>query len=68
MNTLTLNSDFKLTLPKEIRNKFHFQKGQKFIAIPHQNRIELIIEQDIKQYRGFLKGMDTAIERDTDRI
>lgn len=31
-------------------------------------RIELIPQRNIKEARGFLKGIDTQVERENDRI
>ncbi len=41
--------------------------GQKLQVIAHDNRIELIPVRPIRQMRGFLKGIDTSVEREGDR-
>ena len=41
--------------------------GQKIQVIQLGNRIELIPVVKARKLRGFLKGIDTTIERDDDR-
>lgn len=42
--------------------------GQKMQVIEYAGRIELIPERDIKELRGFLKGINTEFKREKDRI
>ena len=42
--------------------------GQKIQVLTYRNRIELIPLMPMKKLRGFLKGIDTEVERDKDRI
>jgi len=37
-------------------------------VIEYNGRIEFILERDIAELRGFLKGINTEFERDEDRI
>jgi len=37
-------------------------------VVLYENRIELIPLMPVKKARGFLKGIDTAIKRETDRV
>lgn len=37
-------------------------------VLSFQNRIEFIPLRPIKEMRGFLRGMDTHIEREEDRL
>ncbi len=41
--------------------------GQKVQAIPYEDRIELIPVRRMKEMRGFLRGIDTSVEREPDR-
>ncbi len=68
MTTVTISTKYQLVIPKEIRDKIQITPGQKFQMIQIGNRIELIPIKNIKEARGFLKGMDTAIEREADRL
>ena len=42
--------------------------GQKVQVMTYQNRIELIPLKPMKELRGLLKGIDTDVERDSDRL
>jgi hypothetical protein len=42
--------------------------GQKVHVIAYENRIELILLKPIQEMRGFLKGIDTTIDRKPDRV
>jgi len=68
MSAMTISPKFQVVIPKEIRSHLHLKAGQKVEILEYDNRIELIPIQPMKSLRGFLKGMDTIIERDKDRL
>lgn len=68
MQTATVTSKFELALPPALCEAMHIVPGQKFQVIQLGDRIELIPQQDIRQARGFLKGIDTNIDREDDRL
>ena len=68
MNTVTVSPKFQVVIPRMIRNSLGLQPGQKVQAILYENRIELIPIQPMPSMRGFLKGIDTSIEREADRV
>lgn len=68
MSAMTISPKFQVVIPKEIRNHLHLKAGQKVEILEYDNRIELIPIQPMKSLRGFLKGIDTVIERDKDRL
>jgi AbrB family looped-hinge helix DNA binding protein len=68
MTTITVSSKFQIVIPKAIREALDIRPGQKIQVIGYQNRIELIPIQPITEARGFLKGIDTTIERGPDRL
>jgi hypothetical protein len=37
-------------------------------VVEYEGRIELIPERDIKELRGYLKGINTEFKREKDRI
>ena len=67
MQTVTISPKYQVVIPKEIREVLHLQPGEKLQVFLYQNRLEFVPVKDIKKMRGFLKGMDTLIERDKDR-
>ncbi len=68
METVTVSPKFQVVIPEEIREALKLAPGQKIQALLYENRIELIPVRPIKKMRGFLKGIDTTIDRDTDRL
>jgi AbrB family looped-hinge helix DNA binding protein len=68
MQTLTVSPKFQVVIPKEMRESLKLAPGQKLQALLYENRIELIPVRPIKKMRGFLKGIDTTIDRETDRL
>jgi len=42
--------------------------GQQVQVITYRQRIELIPLQPLSELQGFLKGIDTRVERDKDRV
>ena len=67
MTTVTVSPKFQVVIPREIREALGIQPGQKVQVLQYQNRIEFIPVRPIAQARGFLKGIDTTIEREPDR-
>ena len=68
MNTVTISPKFQVVIPQMIRKSLGLQPGQKVQAFLYENRIELIPIQPMPSMRGFLKGIDTSVERETDRV
>lgn len=67
METITVSPKFQIVIPKEIRQKLNIRPGQKLQVFQSGSRIEYIIVKDIKDSRGFLKGLDAHIQREGDR-
>ena len=68
MTTVTVSPKYQVVIPKEIRQKLKLKPGQKLQIIQLDDRIEFILMKNIKEARGFLKGINTEIEREGDRI
>jgi len=67
MATITISPKFQVVIPKEIRQKLNLKPGQKLQVIQLGDRIEFIVLKDIRDARGFLKGINTDIVREGDR-
>ena len=68
METVTVSSDFQVELPREARESLGIQPGQKIQVLLYNDRIEFIPVKPLRQMRGFLKGIDTTVERENDRV
>ena len=66
MTTVTISPTYRVTIPRKICESLGLQPGQKLQVFQYENRIECIPVRPIKQMRGFLKGIDTTVEREPD--
>lgn len=57
-----------MVIPKEVRESMGIVSGQKIQVLTYRNRIELIPIKPMEEMRGFLKGIDTIVEREDDRL
>lgn len=68
MQLVTVSPKYQIVIPKTIREALHLRPGQKMQVIEYTGRVELIPERDIKELRGFLKGINTDFCREEDRV
>jgi len=68
MTVVTISSRFQVVIPKDVRERLDLKPGQKVDAIPYRGRVELIPLEPIESMRGFVKGIDTTVPREDDRI
>lgn len=68
MSVVTISSRFQIVIPKDVREELGLKPGQQVEAIPFKGRIELIPLEPLKSMRGFLKGIDTRVPRERDRV
>lgn len=68
METVTISPKFQVVIPKGIRERLKLRSGQKVQAILYDDRIELVPVRPVKAMRGFLKGIDTTVVREDDRL
>ncbi|MDW8227125.1 MAG: AbrB/MazE/SpoVT family DNA-binding domain-containing protein [Anaerolineales bacterium] len=68
MEIVTISPKYQIVLPKAARRALGIKVGQKMIVFAYDRRIVLVPERPIQEARGLLKGMDTAIEREEDRL
>jgi AbrB family looped-hinge helix DNA binding protein len=68
MNTVTVSPKYQVVIPLEIRRELGLKPGEKLRMIRFQDRVEMVPVRTIKSMRGFLKGIDTQIERESDRV
>ena len=67
MTAVTVSPKFQIVIPKDIRDALGIVSGQKVQMLTYQNRIELIPLKSMREMKGFLKGIDTNVQRDKDR-
>jgi len=67
MAQVTVSPKFQVVIPRAVREALDIKPGQKVQVVQYDNRVELIPVKPTKQTRGFLKGIDTTVERKPDR-
>jgi len=68
MHSVTVSPKYQVVIPKDVRESLKLRPGQKMQVVEYAGRIELIPERDIKELRGFLKGINTEFKREEDRL
>ena len=68
MESVKLSPKYQIVIPKRIREKLKLEPGQILQILEFDNRIEIVPLKNIKTMRGVLKGIDTNIEREGDRV
>ncbi|MCL6613620.1 MAG: AbrB/MazE/SpoVT family DNA-binding domain-containing protein [Firmicutes bacterium] len=68
MDETTVSPKYQVVIPARVRRALGIRPGQKIQVIPYDGRIELIPVTPINQTRGFLRGIETSVEREPDRI
>ncbi|MFO8010637.1 MAG: AbrB/MazE/SpoVT family DNA-binding domain-containing protein [Dehalococcoidia bacterium] len=67
MDAVTVSPKFQVVIPLAIRKSLGIKPGHKVQVIQYGDRVELIPVKPVKQTRGFLKGINTNVEREPDR-
>ena len=67
MATITVSPTYQITIPSEIRAALNLVPGQQLQVILYDGRLELIPARSMHESRGFLRGLDTTVEREEDR-
>jgi AbrB family looped-hinge helix DNA binding protein len=67
MGLVTVSPKFQVVIPRAVREALGIKPGQKVQVVHYDNRVELIPLTPTKQTRGFLKGIDTTVKRESDR-
>lgn len=68
MPVVTVSPKFQVVIPRDIREALRLEPGQQVQVLQYQNRVEFIPVQPMRKMRGFLKGLDTTVPRDKDRV
>ena len=68
MCVVTISPKYQVVIPKSVREKLALEPGQKVQAFAYEGRIELIPVRPLKELKGFLRGIDTEVDREEDRV
>jgi AbrB family looped-hinge helix DNA binding protein len=68
MEAVKISPKYQVVIPKKVREALNLTPGQKIQMVAFENRIEMIPVRKISEMKGFLKGIDTTVEREPDRV
>jgi AbrB family looped-hinge helix DNA binding protein len=68
MSVVKVSPKYQVVIPRKIREALGIAPGQKVQAIQYGDRIEFIPVKRLRQMRGFLKGIETTVPREDDRV
>ncbi len=68
MTSVTISEKYQVVIPKAARQALNLRPGQKVEVLVYEGRLEFVPTGDLKAARGFLKGIETDVPRDGDRV
>ena len=68
MEAVKISPKFQVVIPKRLREALKLSPGQRVQMVIYGNRIEMIPLKKISEMKGFLKGIDTTVKREVDRL
>lgn len=68
MKSVKVSPTFQVVIPKEVRQSMRLKPGTRLAVIQYAKRMELVPLRPMKSLRGSLKGIDTDVPRDEDRV
>ncbi|MDH5511059.1 MAG: AbrB/MazE/SpoVT family DNA-binding domain-containing protein [Nitrospinota bacterium] len=67
MAVVKVSPKYQVVIPLEVRKSMGITPGEKVQIFRYEDRIEFIPVRKLKKLRGFLKGIDTTVDRGEDR-
>lgn len=68
MSVVTISPKFQVVIPRVVRERLGLRPGQKLQVIEHAGRVEFVPERSIRDLKGFVKGINTDVGREGDRL
>lgn len=68
METVLVSPKFQVVIPKSVRQTLGLKAGTRVQVLLYGDRIELVPLRKPKAMRGFLKGINTQVVREKDRL
>jgi len=68
VETLKISPKYQVVIPRAVRKALALTPGQKMQVVVYGDRIELIPVKSLRQMKGFLRGLDTDVPREEDRV
>ena len=68
MSAVTVSPKFQVVIPQAVRQAMGLVPGVKLQVVQFGDRIEMIPVRSSKSLRGSLRGIDTSVPRERDRV
>ncbi|WIG56465.1 MAG: hypothetical protein OJF61_002253 [Rhodanobacteraceae bacterium] len=68
MHAVTVSPKYQVVIPQAVREAMGLTPGSKLQVLQYGDRIEMIPVRSAKSLRGTLRGIDTSVPRDRDRV
>ena len=68
METVKVSPKYQVVIPRKARQSLGLRPGQRVRVLVYDRRIEFIPLRRMKEMRGFLRGIDSSVERDRHRV
>ncbi|MFQ5432837.1 MAG: AbrB/MazE/SpoVT family DNA-binding domain-containing protein [Nitrospinota bacterium] len=68
MAVVTVSPKYQVVIPREVRDSLGIKPGEKVQIFQYEERIEFIPVKKLSKMRGFIKGIDTTVKREKDRL
>jgi len=68
MTTVTVSTKYQVVIPEDVRKSMGVRPGEKFQVMNYGGRVQLIPLRRMRDMKGILRGMNTTLAREADRI
>jgi len=68
VETTKVSPKYQVVIPLKVRESLNLKPGTRLQVVQFEDRIELIPLRSAKSLRGSLRGLDTDVPRDADRV
>ncbi|HMP76405.1 MAG TPA: AbrB/MazE/SpoVT family DNA-binding domain-containing protein [Kiritimatiellia bacterium] len=68
MTTVTVSTKYQVVIPEKVRKSMGVRPGEKFQVVNYDGRVQLIPLRKMRDMKGLLRGMDTTLVREADRV
>jgi AbrB family looped-hinge helix DNA binding protein len=68
MSTVKVSGQYQVVIPKDVRDRLGLEVGATMEIMACGGRLELIPIRPMRSLKGFLKGINTSVDRESDRV
>lgn len=68
MNAVRISPKYQAVIPKQVLESLRIKPGQRFQMLAYKGHISLVPIVPIRKLRGSMKGIDTTVVREPDRV